>query len=106
MSEAAMSVPGAEPGPAVVIQVGETLDGVSAEAIRPALMEALDGSGAAIDMSAVRRISTTGMQFLMSALETASMRDVPVHITSPSAGFVRALETLGLTPFFAKWIRL
>lgn len=76
-------------GPLVLAGIGRA---------RVALMEALSASDAlVVDLSAVERIDTAGVQLLLSLMREASLREKSVQLVRPSAPLTQVLALLRLT---------
>ena len=74
-----------------------TLDRLAAESLcRTVQDRLLTGQKLRLDGSAVERVSTACVQVLLAASRSATAREVPFTVISPSAALTEALADLGL----------
>lgn len=81
-----------------------TLDLTAARDLRERLTTMLAGSGVALDMSAVERMSTPCMQVLLAAGRSADAAKVSFQIVDASDAFRAAVADLGLETQFSNWM--
>ena len=81
-------------GPAEVVSLSGTLDAWSEPDVRAALKGILDGgrSRIVLDLSALRRIDSSGLSALLSVLKAARGAGGDVVLLSPSASVVSVLR--------------
>jgi anti-anti-sigma regulatory factor len=72
----------------------------SLDAIRDALIDALEVGPVTVDAGGVERVATNGLFMLMSAAETARQHKFDFAIEAPSMALTAAIDRLGLTARF------
>ena len=83
-------------GQIVIAAVGE-VDAASADTLRAAIFEAVDGgaSSLAIDMSEVSFIDSSGLRVLIAGYKAAESAGGALTVQAPSDAVVRLLEITG-----------
>lgn len=80
------------------------LDQRTVEATRDVLLTAFASGPLVLDGSAVERVGTVGIQFLLSAAESSAGRAETLRVTNPSPALVETMTVLGLDRYLANWI--
>lgn len=85
-----------EDGQAVIAVVGE-VDAASADVLRTAVFEAIDGgqTNLKVDMSEVSFIDSSGLRVLIAGYKAAETAGGAMRVQSPSEAVVRLLEITG-----------
>ncbi len=83
-------------GQTVIAAVGE-VDAASADTLRAAIFEAVDGgeSSLAVDMSEVSFIDSSGLRVLIAGYKAAESAGGALTVQAPSDAVVRLLEITG-----------
>jgi chemotaxis protein CheX len=82
------------------------LDQRTCEPVRDAILAGLSaGAPIALDGSAVERVGTIGIQFLLSAAKSAEQTGADFAIAGPSPALRQTISALGLEGCFSPWIR-